>query len=92
MHLKMKKLTSRWVPHKLTEKNRNDRVRMCEENLAKFKEGKWRLSDVVTGDESWFYHRQILKKQSNMIQDIRCCAHFTFKLVFTFLFLIVIIY
>ena len=38
---------------------------MCEENLAKFKEGKWRLSDVLTGDESWFYHRQIGKKQAN---------------------------
>lgn len=65
-HLKMRKLTSRWVPHKLSEKNRKDRVRMCEENLAKFKEGKWLLSDVVTGDESWFYHRQIGKKQANM--------------------------
>jgi histone-lysine N-methyltransferase SETMAR len=65
MHLKMRKLTSRWVPHELTEKNRQDRVRMCEKNLAKFEESKWRLSDVVTGDESWFYHRQIGKKQAN---------------------------
>ena len=65
MHLKMRKLTSRWVPHELTEKNRQDRVRVCEENLAKFKDGKWRLCDVVTGDESWFYHRQIGKKQAN---------------------------
>lgn len=64
-HLKLRKLTSRWVPHQLTDKNREDRVRMCQENLAKFKENKWRLSDVVTGDESWFYHRQIGKKQSN---------------------------
>jgi [histone H3]-lysine36 N-dimethyltransferase SETMAR len=64
-HLKMRKLTSRWVPHELTEKNRQDRVRICQENLAKFKEGKWRLSDVVTGDESWFYHRQVGKKQTN---------------------------
>ena len=33
--------------------------------LAKFKEGKWRLYDVVTGDESWFFHRKIGSKQSN---------------------------
>ena len=38
---------------------------MCLENLAKFKDGTWRLCDVVTGDESWFYWRQVGKKQSN---------------------------
>jgi len=53
-HLKMRKLTSRWVPHKLTEKNRQDRVRICTENLANFDKKQWRLTDVVTGDESWF--------------------------------------
>ena len=61
----MKKLVSRWVPHELTEQNRKDRVRMCLENLAKFEDGTWRLCDVVTGDESWFYWRQVGKKQSN---------------------------
>ena len=64
-HLKLRKITSRWVPHDLSEKNRQDRVSICQENLAKFKEDKWRLYDVVTGDESWFYHRQIGRKQSN---------------------------
>ena len=57
-HLKMRKLVSRWVPHELTEKNRKDRVRMCQENLAKFKDGTWRLGDVITGDEAWFYWKQ----------------------------------
>ena len=33
--------------------------------MAKFNSSKWRLCDVVTGDECWFYHRQIGKKQSN---------------------------
>jgi histone-lysine N-methyltransferase SETMAR len=61
----MKKITSRWVPHELSEKNRQDRVRICKENLAKFKENKWRLCDGITGDESWFYHRKIGTKQSN---------------------------
>jgi hypothetical protein len=51
--------------HLLTEKNRRDRVRICQENLAKFKSGAWRIYDVVTGDESWFYWRQIGRKQSN---------------------------
>ena len=30
-----------------------------------FKSGKWRLCDVVTGDESWFYLRKIDRKSSN---------------------------
>ena len=30
-----------------------------------FDEGKWRLSDVVTVDESWIYHRKIQKKSMN---------------------------
>ena len=66
-HLRLKKVTSRWVPHNLTEENRKERVRICKENLAKFNEGKWRWCDVITGDESWFYHRNIGSKQSNAI-------------------------
>ena len=64
-HLKMKKLVSRLIPHELTEQNRKDRVRICIENLVKFDDGTWRLCDAVTGDESWFYWRQVGKKQSN---------------------------
>ena len=41
------------------------RVDICRENLAKISEGKIRLCDVITGDESWFYLRQIGRKQSN---------------------------
>jgi len=63
--LRKRKLASRWIPHELTDKNRIERVEACRENLAKFKEEKWRLCDVITGDESWFYLRQIGHKQSN---------------------------
>jgi histone-lysine N-methyltransferase SETMAR len=63
--LQLRKITSRWVPHMLTEENRKERVASCRENLAMFNEGKWRLCDVVTGDESWFYWRQIGRKVAN---------------------------
>ncbi len=56
--LGLKKLTSRWIPHDLTDKNRKDRVDACRENLA-------RLCDVITGDESWFYLGQIGHKPAN---------------------------
>lgn len=63
--LKLRKLASRWIPHLLTDENREKRVNACHENLSKFKEGKWRLCDVVTGDESWFNWKQVGRKQSN---------------------------
>ena len=64
-NLKMKKIASRWVPHDLTEGQKMKRVQLCKENLAMIKEEKWRLSDIITGDESWFYHRHIAKRESN---------------------------
>lgn len=61
----MKKVTSRWVPHELSEKNRQDRVNICKENLAIYKSGPGRLCDILTGDETWIYLRQIARKSSN---------------------------
>ena len=58
-HLQWKTLTVRWVPNLLTDAQRIERVRLCEENQAKFHQGTCRLCDVVAGDESWFYHKQI---------------------------------
>ena len=50
-HLKLKKITSRSVPYELNAKNRQERVRICQENLDLFEENKWHLYDEVTGDE-----------------------------------------
>jgi len=64
-HLQLRKVTSRWVPHKLTLKQKQERVRICRENLAKFQSGSWRTSDIITGDETWVYYRQLGRKASN---------------------------
>jgi histone-lysine N-methyltransferase SETMAR len=64
-HLQMRKVSSRWVPHQLTQQQKQERVRICRENLARFASGSWRLSDIITGDETWIYHRQIGRKASN---------------------------
>ena len=53
------------LPHELTDKNRQDRVEACRENLDKITKGKWRLCNIITCDESWFYLRQIGHKSSN---------------------------
>lgn len=57
-------LAGKWVPHHLTEQNRQERVNACKYNLEMFNTDKWRICDVVTGDESWFFLRQIGSKQS----------------------------
>ncbi|CAF1572948.1 unnamed protein product, partial [Didymodactylos carnosus] len=64
-HLKMRKVTSRLVPHQLTAEQKEERVKVCRENLAKFRAGSWRLCDIITGDETWIYHRQIGRKSTN---------------------------
>ena len=33
--------------------------------MAIFEERKWRIHDIITGDESWVYHRNIGTKSSN---------------------------
>ena len=55
-HLNLRKITARYVPKHLTDFQKAERVRICQENLAKFESCAWRLCDVVTGDESWFDH------------------------------------
>ncbi|CAF1140319.1 unnamed protein product, partial [Didymodactylos carnosus] len=64
-HSTYEKVTSRWVAHKLSDEQKQQRLRVCRQNLAKFQTGKWRLSDVITGDETWIYHRRIGRKSSN---------------------------
>jgi histone-lysine N-methyltransferase SETMAR len=64
-HLRVRKLASRWVPHELTTDQKQLRVKICRENLEKFRNNSWRLCDILTGDETWIYHRQIGRKASN---------------------------
>ena len=64
-YLKMRKVTSRWIPHQLNDEQKQERVRLCRESLAKFRNGSWRLRDIITGDETWIYHRQIHHKSTN---------------------------
>lgn len=64
-HLKLRKITSRWVPHKLTLYQKQERVRICRENLAKIQSGSWRTCNIITGDETWIYYRQLRRKASN---------------------------
>lgn len=63
--LELKKVTSRWVPHELTPEQKQQSMKICQENLEKFREGLGRLCDIVAEDETWIYLRQVGRKQSN---------------------------
>jgi histone-lysine N-methyltransferase SETMAR len=60
--LQMKKISSRWVPYALTPEHKAKRLQFAKDMLAKLRSGDWRLDQILTGDESWFYHRQIRKR------------------------------
>ena len=53
------------MTQELSDKVRRKRVEDCLEILILFREGKWRLCVVVTGDESCFFYWQIGRKHDN---------------------------
>ncbi|CAF1550336.1 unnamed protein product [Adineta ricciae] len=55
-HLKVRKITARYVCKDLNDLERAERVRICKKNFAKVHQGAWLLCDIITGDESWFRH------------------------------------
>jgi len=55
--LGLKKFVSRWVPHKLTPEQKDQRACMAQQLLHTLSSMTERqLGGVITGDESWFYH------------------------------------
>ncbi|CAF4173181.1 unnamed protein product, partial [Rotaria magnacalcarata] len=58
-HLKRWKITAHYILKDLSDVQRTERVRICKQNLSKFQQETWRLCDIITDDESWFYHKQI---------------------------------
>ena len=56
-YLNLRKVCARWVPHTLTDDQKQLRVQFCCHSLKRFEEG-WslRVFDIITGDESCFYH------------------------------------
>ena len=66
--LGLRKISARWVPHVLTPEQKKNRV-FCARQILDMLEpkGPKRVSDVVTGDETWIYFYGIPNKRSNMM-------------------------
>ena len=54
--LGMRKLSARWVPHRLSPEQMQARVKFAQLMLAKFDGGRSKLvNNILTGDETWVY-------------------------------------
>ena len=54
--LRVRKISSRWLPHHLPDGLQCTRVEWCTEMLKRFNNrDSHRVSDIVTGDETWIY-------------------------------------
>ena len=59
-HLRVHKVCTLFVPHKLTDKERECRVDWCKKMLSKFKSRRSsEVFSIVTGDETWLYYYDV---------------------------------
>ena len=57
--LGLRKICARWVPHLLTDEQKQSLVRLASQVIEKYDEFDPRhLEEIVTGDETWIYHFQ----------------------------------
>ena len=66
--LGLHKICACWVPHLLTDEQKQSRVRLASQVIEKYdKCDPHRLEEIVTGDETWIYHFQPDSKAKNKV-------------------------
>ena len=67
-HLKVRKISARWVPHLLTDEQKRQRVKVAKKLLQMFpKYDKKQFANAVTGDETWVHYFEPVRKVSDKI-------------------------
>ena len=67
-YLGLRQITCRWVPHFLTEAQKQDRVDYCLAMLKKFDgDRSKRMYDIITGNESCIYYYDPETKRQNKV-------------------------
>ena len=62
------KICPRWVPHLVTEEQKQSQVRLASQVIEKYdKCDPRRLEEIVTGDETWIYHFEPNSKAKNKV-------------------------
>lgn len=66
--LKLRKIFARWIPHILSDEQKRGRVQVAKQLLKKYDNcDQRRLSEIVTGDETWVYFYQPERKEKNKV-------------------------
>ena len=66
--LGLRKICAHWVPHLLTDEQKQSRVRLASQIIEKYdKCDPRRLEEIVTGDETWIYLFQPDSKAKNKV-------------------------
>ena len=66
--LGLRKICAHWVPHLLTDEQKQSRVRLASQVIEKYDECDPRhLEEIFTGDETWIYHFQPDSKAKNKV-------------------------
>ena len=66
--LGLRKICARWVPHLLTDEQKQSRVRLASQVIEKCDKCDPRhLEEIVIGDETWIYHFQPDSKAKNKV-------------------------
>ena len=64
--LGLRKLSARWIPHILSDENKRVRLQCAQDLLSKYENaGSRRLSEIVTGDETWMHFYEPKRKEQN---------------------------
>ena len=64
----LRKICARWVPHLLTDKQKQSRVRLASQVIEKYdKCDPRRFEEIVTGDETWICDFQPDSKAKNKV-------------------------
>jgi len=67
-HLKMNKISARWIPHSLTEDQKRIRVKTAKSLLKMYPKYVSRsFANIVTGDETWVHFYEPNRKHENKI-------------------------
>ncbi|CAF1613832.1 unnamed protein product, partial [Didymodactylos carnosus] len=67
-YLKLHKMCTRWVPHQLTNDQKQFCIQLCRDSLERFEGGQsCRVFDIITDDESWFYHYDPTTKEQSKV-------------------------
>ncbi len=72
--LGMRRITARWIPHLLTDMQKQVRLETAKKLLKMFpKYQRKQFSDIITGDETWVHFFEPTRKVSNKIWATKHC-------------------